>query len=311
MSFCAVGRKSTSGLAILAVCTLMLTGLVACKKSGSSSNEPSDAEKQAQSLYAKGYNSLLDDPKDMIKEFFERVPETGVPEKNKKVHMFGRHTLADSDIKEAEQAFSAAGDTLKKIAPIAGKLMDAIKQVHSIYRDAYNYFKAEDYKDDAGAKGKKLVADMKQAATAFQKNLNAMGDALSALEDKASLSEIAKFSEKKGPSYLFRNFNFKAKKVLDAGSNKERVMKQLAALKKAYEEIETWKKSNEASPAFKGYLGTVDNFHNNAKKLKRLLKTKDTDPRAGKRTYQALVNNYNTLVSISNSLYQVEDLGQL
>jgi hypothetical protein len=307
----------------LVLCALIvLAG--GCKKSdapGGSSpgvEAPSQETNQARSLYAKGFNILLDDPSTMIKEFFEKVPEEGIVGE-RKITLFPRHNFGERKIDEAEKAFFAARGVGSKetapLEPIATTVIAEIKKVLSIFKEAHRYYDAEDYKDDKGAKGKKLHAQMRQAAAGFHKAFDQLSDKLSALEDKQSMAEISKYEAKKGPSYWFRYFNFKAKKALDVTRNAERYNKAFAQVEAAYQGMDAWQKSaGEVKPIFKSYLNMADKYYGQAKKLKRRMDeaaTNKATPQAVGREAKMLVQWYNNLVSMSNSLHQMEAQGLL
>lgn len=320
MNVCRIKRTWVAGrqrkvIALIGVLIFSVVGMLAYENSSDgTSDEPSKETQQARSLYAKGYNSLLDKPRDMIEEFFEKVPDSGVPTENKKVKIFAKHTFAERGIKEAEQAFDQAakveaGDAIAKLKPLADRALKAIKKVSTIFRDALNYYNAENYKEDKGSKGKVIFADMKVAATDFRKSIDAISDVLSELEDKETLAELKKFAKDKGPSYLFRNCNFRAKKLLDAIDDPKQFEAQYAEMEQAYKEADTWIKGDKSSKIFKSYMGQVDRFFNNAKKLKRAFA--DHNKKEIQRNLSQAANAYNTLVSIGDTMYQVEAQGQI
>jgi Protein of unknown function (DUF3829) len=307
----------TTALWVTLIGSLCLGG--GCKKSGAG-GQMSDKGKQARSMYAKGYNALLDDPNTMVKDFFSNVPPQGLPKEGARVHLFPRGSLTESDIKEAREAFGQAkeidADELSHLAPLADKALTSIDKVLATFKATKNYYTAEDFKDDKGAKGKKLYGEMKQAAAAFHKALDQMSGALSKLEDAQTLAEIKEHEEDKAASYWFRFYNFKAKQAL-AAMRKGRFPKAFTELETAYNGLTKWKaaagegltKKPAAAGAFKSYLNMTDQFYSHSKKFKRLLG--EGDAKKLRRESTQLVSWYNNLVNMGNALFDLEAQGLL
>jgi hypothetical protein len=59
-------------IVLLSALTLVL--LSACKKDNSTVGAPA---REAMTLYARGFNALLADPKAMLTEYFEKIPQSG------------------------------------------------------------------------------------------------------------------------------------------------------------------------------------------------------------------------------------------
>src|ERR1043165_5826379 len=101
--------------------------ITACKKDPSVTG--SDAKK-AMGLYAQGFNSLLEDPKRMLRSYFSSVPPDGMPDPKTPPHLMS-DSFAASKIKDAKDAFAKAKearpDTLASLDAPAQAAVDAIE----------------------------------------------------------------------------------------------------------------------------------------------------------------------------------------
>jgi hypothetical protein len=299
---------------ILFVLALALFG---CKKDNSTTGEPA---REAMGLYAKGFNTLIADPKGMIKEYFEKIPEEG-PDPKAKPKLW-HSTFSTSKIKEARDAFAAAKKAappaLANLAKPADDAVAAIEKIGTIFTEAHKYYDAENYKDDAFKRGKELHAQMIEATKQFNTALRDLEDGLTVIEDQQAVVELKKYEGKQNYSYWFRAYNIEAKKFLNVVS-KAQTPEQRAALASAFEPAATANGALEKfvaskgagmNSAFKSYAGMASTYNATAVKLLRLVKENAKEDEVD-RELEALVRNYNSLVSMANSLYQIEDANAL
>jgi hypothetical protein len=285
----------------------------ACKKDNSATGAPAQ---EAMGLYAKGFNDLIADPKQMITEYFDNIPESG-PEPGSKPRLFPRQNFGISKIKEAREAFKAAKEaapaSLAGLAAPADDALVAIDKVATTFAEAHKYYDAENYKDDQFAKGKVLHAQMLEAAKQFRVAINKLEDGLSVIEDQQAVAEVAKYASDKGYSYWFRFYNMEAKKFIAAVEHAD-TPEQRAALATAFQPIATANddltkfvasKGTKVNGSFNAYVSQASSFHATAVKLLRLVKDPAAEAELGRET-EALIRNYNNMVSMANSLYQVE-----
>lgn len=291
---------------------------VACKKDNSTTGEPA---REAMGLYAKGFNALIADPKGMITEYFDKLPDGPLPDS--KPRLFPKQNFGSSKISEARDAFvaakKAAPASLAKLAGPADRALVAIDKVAVTFTAAHKYYDAENYKDDGFAKGKELHAQMVESAKQFQTALHELEDGLSVIEDQQATNELKKYADERGYSYWFRAYNIEAKKFLTAVERAESAEQRaalattFAPVQKADEELAAFveAKGTKLNASFKAYVGAVGRFNASAVKLLRLVKEAKPDEAAIGREFDALVGGYNSLVTMANSLYQLEDADAL
>jgi hypothetical protein len=290
---------------------LVLT-LAACKKSESTTGEPAQ---EAMGLYAKGFNALLQDPSEMVKEYFENIPQDG-PEAGSAPRLFARQGSATNAIKEAKDAFqaakAAAPASLASLAPAADKTITAIDKVHATFSAAQKYYDAKDYEDDKFAKGKELHQQMVASSKEFNAAISELQNGLSQVEDQQASAELQKF-DRKDYGYWFRYFNQQAKtfvnKVEAGQAQPEEAFKPLD---QALTDMTAMLgQKSEPNTTFKAYAGAAERFHSTAKKLVRAVKDggdgKDAKAaQAAQQESRTLIDNYNALVSMAGSLYELE-----
>jgi hypothetical protein len=282
---------------------------IACKKDQSATG---DAAKQAMGLYAKGFNILLKEPRQLVETYFGTIPEAG-PKADAKPRLFPEQTHVTSSIKEARAAFDeakkSAPTSLAELAPLADRAMAAVDKVFTTFDEAQRYYEAEGYKDDKLAKGAKLHADMIAAARDLDDSIGKLEQGLSKIEDTQAADEVKDRAGNKDYGYWFRNYNLEAKKLLVAA----RDPKKIADAFKAFEGVQSSftefvkGKGTDLSSSFQPFARDADSFFAAATKLNR-------DARDGadlREARQSLVNDYNSLISMANSLYQVESAGAL
>jgi hypothetical protein len=174
------------------------------------------------------------------------------------------------------------------------------------------YLEAEDYKDDAWAKGKQIHGDMVAAAEAYDKAIDVFGAALDAVEDVQMEAELKKQS-KGSYGYTFRYGNMQAKKLIGALQKPEDAETFRPAFKAAWAafepiagEVSTFVtgKGDKINSTFKSWADNVDDIVAECKKLAR-----DLDKADGQQISNALnsiISNYNSMVSLANSLQSLE-----
>lgn len=285
----------------------------ACKKDNSTTGEPA---REAMGLYAKGFNALIADPKQMVTEYFDKLPDG--PQPDSKPRLFPRQNFGTSKISEARDAFvaakKAAPASLANLAAPADEALVAIDKIAVTFTAAQKYYDAENYKDDNFAKGKELHGQMVEASKQFQGALNKLEDGLSVIEDQQATDELKKYAGDRGYSYWFRAYNMEAKKFLtaveraDAPEQRAALASAFAPMQKADEELAKFveAKGTKLNASFKAYVGAAGRYNASAVKLLRLVKEAKPDEAAVGRELDALVSSYNSLISMANSLYQLE-----
>lgn len=293
---------------------LLCLCLLSCKKDQSTTG---DAAQQAMGLYAKGFNALIDSPMEVVKEYEDKIPEAGPPGDDAKPRLFPRQNFAESKLKEAREAFAAAKKeapkSLDALAPIADRALAGAEKSVKIFTDAHKYYDAEDYKDDQFARGKELHKAMMGAISEFRGAVHELQAGLSKIEDEQAAAELTKFKPD-NYSYWFRFYNQQAKKLVDS-VQAANTPEQLAGLEAAFKPVDDALAGmekflgtrNPPNTTFKSYSDSAARFHSTAKKLLRTIKEGKTDSPELGQAANSLVTDYNTLVSLANSLYQLED----
>ena len=299
---------NSTGMKQFLICAIAICA-VACKKDQSATG---DAAKQAMGLYAKGFNLILKDPRDLVDTYFRTIPEAG-PTVEAKPRLFPSQSMASRSIKDAHAAFDeakkSAPSSLAELAPEADRAIAAVDKVFATYDDAQKYYESEGYKDDKLAKGKKLHADMLAAAKELDDAIGKLEDGLSKIEDAQAADEVKDRAGTKDYGYWFRNYNLEAKKLLVAARDPKKVgdaFKAFEAVQTSFTEF-VKSKGTDLNSSFQPFARDADSFFNAATKLHR-------DARDGadlREARQSLVSAYNSLISMANSLYQVESAGAL
>lgn len=310
-----IHRSAVLSLSLLLATTGVMS--LACDKSKDSSGAeapattPEDAEElAAMGHYAEAFNAMVAKPQECFKEYFKHIPKEG-PEVGKRYRLFPRHTMAASGLSTAktqiDEANEKASDKLEHLEPLAKAALSDLEQAVSLYADVHKYYDSESYKDDQGAKGQELHQKMVQLAESYRGHIDRLEAALSEVERQQAQRELELYEKDKGYSYWFRAFNFEANQLLRA-TEKDRYAKAFGELDKAYAGLKSFSdsKQGDLNTAFKAYLGQADRFHSTAVKTSRALGASEPDEEAVANLQGDLVDNYNNIVGVTNSLYQLE-----
>lgn len=259
--------------------------------------------------YNKGFNLLIDDPQKMIEEYYSKIPKEG-PEDGKKYSLFPRHNFAQNKIAEIKKAFEdgdkTAPDELKHLAPLAKACSADIEKVLDTYKAAHQYYDAEDYKDDKGAKGKELHATFVKASDAFEQDLEKFESALSVIEEKQMAEELKQYEADKSYGYWFRLYNQKANNLIKA-KKKDAYLAAFAEVEKAHAGMTAFSSGkSDLNAAYKAYVNQADGYLASAKKLKRTFEEAAPKDEALEQGHESLINDYNNMISTSNSLRELE-----
>lgn len=296
-----------------ALALVLALSLIACKKDNSTTG---DSAREAMGLYAKGFNTLIAEPKQMVTEYFDNLPDG--PQPDSKPKLFPRQNFGTSKISEAREAFAAAKKaapaSLANLAAPADEALVAIDKIAVAFTAAHKYYDAENYKDDSFAKGRELHGQMVEAAKQFHGALEKLEDGLSVIEDQQAQDELKKYAGERGYSYWFRAYNIEAKKFLTA-VERAKSPEQRAALATAFAPMQqadeelaklVTAKGAKLNTTFKAYVGAASRYHASGVKLLRLVKEPTPDETSISRELDALVSGYNNLVSMANTLYELE-----
>jgi hypothetical protein len=282
--------------------------------------QASDPVQQMLGAYATGYNEVLGSFEDVVDNYSRAIPLDKEPSAELgRINFFGsgNSDMALKTIKEAfAEAASASPEKYKYLQPLANELYGSCEELATIYGDARAYYRAEDFKDDDYARGRELHGKMRLANERFNKAMGQMGAALGAEEDKQMEAELADYDDKDSYGFQFRQAHFKAKQVLnviDAANS------DIAAIDKAVDDFLASTKDLKAFAdakadlhvSFKSYVDQVEGFAGAIKRYRREIKAEEVDPDKLLREHKAVFSAYNTIVSLRNSLAELERGGIL
>jgi hypothetical protein len=314
---------------------LLLSGLAfaplvgGCKKDLSKTGE---VAQQSQGNYAEAYNLLIDDPDEMLEEYFKQIPEDG-PVEGKKYSLFPRQKFAESKIADAKKAIAAAKRgapaSLAKTGPLADAALVGVEKVFKTFDAAQKYYDAENFKDDKSAKGKSLHTEMVAATKEYRLALSAFGDVLDEVEDAQMATEVQKYKPTSA-GYWFRFANMSAKKLLGvvkkdmSPTYAKEVETAVAEFEKVKEGVTKFVTDNGAGlgvaqSSYKNYQDQVESIFASATKVKRAAAEFDKADEKGKERaasdieseVKSVIGDYNNLVSSAKSMYELEASGAL
>ncbi len=269
-----------------------------------------DAGQQTLGLYARGFNLLIDDPQECLTEYFDDVSLDG-PLEGKVYRFFPAQTRGSIEITNAKKSFkqAAAGApaSLSHLEALGTAAIKNLEEACSTFAEVHKYYDAEDFKDDQGKKGKALHSRMVKLAESTQESMKKLEMALSKIEEEQSKKELAEYEKNKSYSYWFRLFSFESKKLLGVKDPKE-FQKRYAAVDQAYEGLKSFatSKGDATNAAFKSFMSQADRFHSTAKKMSRALEKKEPNAQKLDNMQNQLTNAFNTIVSIGNTLRELE-----
>jgi len=269
--------------------------------------------------YANGYNEVLNRFPGLIKEYVGDIPLDQVPSAELRISLFSAGPV-DMSLKTITDSFNAAAkvapDKYKHLQPMADELLITCKELAAVYRDADKYYEAEDYKDDDYAGGKEIHGRMKVAVEKYQKAMRTFDAALSGEEDKLMKAELAQYTDDKDYGYWIRFVPHEAKKTLAIVQSPKT---DVAGASKAVEDFITVYNNvkvfadgkPELNQAFKGLVDQAGTFVGTLKRFRRAIQAEQQDSDEINRELDRIVTDYNNLIGLQNSLFQLESYGQL
>lgn len=276
-----------------------------------SATAPDNAEElTAMAHYAESFNAMTGKPQQCFDEYFKHIPETG-PEPGKHYRLFPRHTLAAPGLQLAsariDEASKISAEKVGHLQPLAKAALSDLEQVIPLFADIHKYFDSESYKDDDGRKGKELHQKMVQLAQSYRGHIEQLETALSEVERQQTQAELKLHEKDKSYSYWFRAFNFEANQLLRA-SAKERYATAFDKLNQAHQGLKSFAEAKQSglNAAFKAYVAQADRFHSTAVKRSRAMAETAHDEDAVANLHGDLIDNYNNMVGVTNTLYELE-----
>jgi Protein of unknown function (DUF3829) len=316
-----VAASATAALVAAAVL------LGACKggdSAGATESGPGGkARQRAMNGFVEGYNIIIEEMPRILEDYFGNTPEEGptLESLDRGKGPLGSCGFNESYRTNIEKAFTAgrkhAGTELAYLADAADALWAASKAILEVHDEHCKYVRAEDFKDDKGAKAIELHKKWAAGLAAYRPALDKMREGLDEAEDAEAAGEIEEHAGDKSYSYWFRRFSVEAKNfVRNLRGDPAQVASHFAELEKVHGELMAFGQGKGAglNQDYKSYQDQADRYYTHAKRLARNARdAKDAEARdkAIEREFEGLINNYNHLIEEHSRLEGREAEGGL
>lgn len=223
---------------------------------------------------------------------------------------YGLYSLYDvnGEIKKAEEAM-AREPKLPAIDETMGRYIKAYQELAPLITRAERYYDRKDYRDDNLAEGQKLHAAMVPAAKAFLEERAKLDALMRVYKRGLDQRELASVEQREGRSarWQVRNIMINARAVMDLMPSNEQPVVDLKTFNAAIgdyagaiREMDAFKEKNPGGVPFiesqaSSWLGKLRDFS------EKLAKSKGDVRRGAANDANWIVNNYNTMVSLSET----------
>lgn len=256
--------------------------------------------------YIDAYNNLIDDPTDDAIKCLKAFPGDG-PKPGKALRSTLALNFGPRELDEVKASLEKADDEDEELQ---AALQDAHTQLEIVSKsctEMKSYYDSEGFKDDAD--GTKIKGLFDKALTAFKASRESLKKAdvkLQAFSDEQAKKDLEEYDEGTF-SYHFRHTLIAANQVLIAAKVEDAEKFQSAT--QAY--VEANKKLQETKePAGDAFQRHATEFGSLAEKYQRAIKedkAKGLERLA--KDGKELVQTYNTLISLSDSMRKIEAAG--
>jgi hypothetical protein len=225
---------------------------------------PSDPPSLTEKLnaYVGCINRLSERSYDSRRRYFSWVGKNGPTGKERII--YGTYTIYDtSDCRKNVETANALEPRDAELEAAAAAYADAVSKLEPLLKEADDYYKQEDYKDDRMAKGRALHPRLVAAWDAFASADKALRAGVESINDRRAAERLAAIeqSEGKAARYHVEAVMIAAKRVL---RSMETDKPNLAAMTQAVNDYEALVKSTEKLAADSdAKIGSF--FINNAK----------------------------------------------
>lgn len=188
-------------------------------------------------------NRLSERSFDSRKRYFSWVGKNGPTGKERII--YGTYTIYDTaDCKKNVEKANALEPRDPELEAAASAYVTAVTRLEPLLKEADDYYKQEDYKDDRMAKGRALHPRLVAAWDAFAAADKSLRSEVEAINDRRSLQRLAEIEEKEGRKarYHVEAIMIQAKRVMRAN---DAAKPDLAAITKAIADYEAMIKSAE------------------------------------------------------------------
>jgi len=265
-------------------------------------------------------NRLSERSYDSRKRYFSWVSKNG-PTGRERI-IYGTYTIYDtSDCRKNVEKANALEPRDSALEAAATAYAQAVSALEPLLKEADDYYRQEDYKDDRMAKGRALHPRLVAAWDAFGSADKSLRAGVEAINDKRAAERLAAIEAKDGRKarYHVEALMIQAKRVL---RSQDTGKPDMAAIGQALTEYEATVKALEGLPADdvkigSFFLGNAKSFLTSAKQMMRRVRDKtpystgdrmminagsgwmiEGSPQRLLRDYNALIEAYNRGISI-------------
>jgi hypothetical protein len=242
-----------------------------------STSSPTLTEKL--NAYVGCINRLSERSFDSRKRYFSWVGKNG-PTGRERI-IYGTYTIYDtSDCKKNVEKANALEPRDPELEAAATAYVEAVTRLEPLLKEADDYYKQEDYKDDRMAKGRALHPKLVAAWDGFAAADKALRSEVEAINARRALRRLAQIEEKEGRKarYHVEAMMIQAKRVMRANDGAK---PDLAAITKAIADYEAIIKSAEELAADNPkdkvgsmFVSNAKSFLTTAKQLMRRIRDK-------------------------------------
>lgn len=244
---------------------------------------PADAAAQTPSAteklnaYIGCINRLSERSYESRKRYFSWAGKNGPTGKERII--YGTYTIYDTlDCRKNVEKANAMEPRDAALEAAASAYADAVSKLEPLLKEADDYYKQEDYKDDRMAKGRALHPRLVAAWDAFAGADKGLREGVEAIHDRRAAERLAEIEQKEGRKarYHVEALMTHAKRVLRAEDNER---PDLGAITQALNDYEALVKALEALPGDDAkigsfFLGNAKSFLTTAKQLMRRIRDK-------------------------------------
>jgi len=299
-------------------CTAGAAVLVTLFTSAALAQTSSFTEKM--NAYVGCINRLSERAYESRKRYFSWVGKNG-PTGRERI-IYGTYTIYDtSDCRKNVDKANALEPRDTEVEAAASAYAAAVSALEPLLKEADDYYRQEDYKDDRMAKGRVLHPRLVAAWDAFTAADKALRSNVEAINDKRAAERLAAIEQKEGRKarYHVEALMIQAKRVLRSQDSEK---PDMAAIGQALTEYEATVKALEGLPADdmkigSFFMGNAKSFLTSAKQLMRRVRDRtpystgdrmminagsgwmiEGSPQRLLRDYNSLIEAYNRGISI-------------
>ncbi len=222
-------------------------------------------------------NRLSERAYESRKRYFSWVSKNGPTGKERII--YGTYTIYDtSDCRKNVEKANALEPRDAALEAVASEYAEAVSKLEPLLKEADDYYKQENYKDDKMARGKALHPLLLAAWDAFASADKELRGGVEAINDKRAAEKLAEIERSEGRKarYHVEALMIQAKRVLRA---QDTATPDVAGITEALNEYESTVKALEQLPAGDAKIGSMfisssKSFLTTAKQLMRRIRDK-------------------------------------